>query len=116
MATTPTKIGPELQVNLGSQQNNDQRRPHVAAVTDGRFFVTFNDDVSGNGTDVDIYGQFINPGGGVSGTNVTVEFDFGVQFDHAVAPRTTGAGAGGAVVVWADETIADIQLAVISSA
>ena len=44
MANNFTPVGNEIQVNLAPNQNLDQFDPDVAALTDGRFFVAFDDD------------------------------------------------------------------------
>ena len=118
MATQFIKVGSEFQANLAPQQDNSQTDPDIAVVTDGRFLAVFEDQfVGGPSPDNNIIGQFFNPSGAFSGGNFIIESDAGDQRDPAVAPRTTGAGAGGAVVVWEDTTSAagDIQLVVISS-
>jgi hypothetical protein len=118
MATQFVKVSSEFQVNLAPQQDNSQTDPDIAVVPDGRFLTVFEDEfVNGPTADNNIIGQFFNRDGSFSGGNFGIETDAGVQRDAAVAPRTTGSGAGGAVVVWEDTTSAagDIQLAIISS-
>ena len=44
MANNFTPVGNEIQVNLAPNQDGDQFDPDIAALTDGRFFVAFDDD------------------------------------------------------------------------
>ena len=94
MANNFTPVGNELQVNLAPNQDFDQFDPDVAVLTDGRFFVAFEDDDG----DPDIIGQFVNPDGTLSGSNIDIDIGAGFQEDPAVAARLGGA----AIVVWAD--------------
>ena len=109
MANNFTPVGNELQVNLAPNQDFDQFDPDVAVLTDGRFFVAFEDDDG----DSNIIGQFVNPDGTPSGSNIDVEIDAGDQLELAVAQRASGA----AIVVWHDEGASDeIHYAIVSSA
>ena len=65
MANNFTPVGNEIQVNQPPEQVNPQSNADVAVMTDGRFFVAFQDDFDGDG-DIDIMGQFVNPDGTVS--------------------------------------------------
>ena len=59
-----------------------------------------------------IIGQFVNPDGTLSGSNIDIEIDAGYQFDPAVAQRAGGA----AVVVWEDDAASDeIHYSIVSA-
>ena len=93
MATNFVRIGTEHQVNLPNSTNGDQFDPDVAALTDGRFFVAYEDEDSPS--DGEIIGQFVNADGALSGSPFYVEGDPGDQDNPAVAARP----GGGAIVV-----------------
>jgi hypothetical protein len=107
MATRFNRIGAEFQVNQAPGQDNSQTDVDVAALSDGRFLVVFEDTG-------DIGGQFVNANGTLSGASLVAPnvpgpiADFGS--DPAVAQRTGGA----AVVVWSNSGAT--ELAVINSA
>ena len=108
MANNFTPVGSELQVNQDPNQNFDQVDPDVAVLTDGRFFVAFEDNEGIR----NIFGQFVNPDGTLSGSNIDIGIDTSEQADAAVAQRAAGA----AVVVWTDATVGfDIQYSIVSS-
>ena len=109
MARNFSPVADEIQVNLNPNQNLYQLDPDVAVLTDGRFFVAFED----NDVNFNIIGQFVNPDGTHSGSNINIDIGAGDQFDPAVAQRSGGA----AIVVWEDNnTSDDIQYSIISSA
>src|SRR5687768_5862294 len=108
MANNFTPVGNELQFNLAPNQNDDQDDNDVAALTDGRFFVAFEDD----DLDENIVGQFVNPDGTLSGGNIDIDVTAASdQADPAVAQRALGA----AVVVYEDSTSDDIHYKIVSS-
>lgn len=104
----------EQQINQSPGQDNLQADADIATLTDGRFFVVFEDlFASGN---IDIGGQFVLANGTLTGTTLVngasptgIEVDAGDQTNPAVAWRTGGA----AVVVWEDA--GDIELAIIDA-
>ena len=107
MARNFSPVADEIQVNLGLNQNLDQDYPDVATLTDGRFFVTFEDGDGDN-----ILGQFVNPDGTLSGGNIDIEVDAGDQYSPAVARRADGS----AVVVWEDNASSyEVHYAIVSS-
>ena len=109
MANNFTPVGNELQINLAPNQNDDQDDNDVAALTDGRFFVAFEDEDLG---DENIVGQFVNPDGTLSGVNINIDVTAASdQADPAVAQRALGA----AVVVYEDSTSDDIHYKIVSS-
>src|SRR5262245_30274900 len=61
MANNFSPIGTEVQTH--SNASDAETDPDIAAMTDGRFFVAFERDVSGN---LEIRGQFVNPDGTLS--------------------------------------------------
>ena len=107
MATNFIPVGNELQVNLAP--NGDQDDNDTAALTDGRFFVAFED----NDLDDNIIGQFVNPDGTLAGININIDVSAAsAQSDPAVAQRAGGA----VVVVWDEDVAEDIHYAIVSSA
>ena len=114
MATNIDLLGSELQVNIAPHQNNDQLDPDVTALTDGRFFVVYEDEVAGGNTN--IFGAFFNPDGSTAVAEIDVISEADLQDNPSVASRLGGA----AVVVYEDDnhsaTDPDIYLAVVSSA
>jgi hypothetical protein len=116
MATRFIPVGSEFQVNQGFTDGS-QDDADIAVLSDGRFFVAYERGFGGGSSDIDIRGQIVNTDGTL-GPFALPTVDLGVQVNPAVAPRTTGAGAGGAVVVWEDQNVGsgDIQLAIINSA
>lgn len=94
MAVNFTRIGNEFQAN--DVLANDQEDPDMAALTDGRFGVAYEHEVSG--PDLDIWFQFLNSDGTRSGSGLQIDQDSGFQVDPVVAPRL----GGGAVIVWHD--------------
>ncbi len=118
MAVNFTRVGQEVQVNTSTQ--NAQYRPDVAVTTSGRFFVAWTSDQSIVG-DLDLYGQFFNPDGTRSGSQVQIDTD---GADNAGDDQTSIAVASrpgdGVVVVYRDTDLngyssSDISLRTISS-
>src|SRR5262245_20816833 len=107
MANNLTPVGNEIQVNLSPNQNLSQSDPDVAALTDGRFFVAFEDDGS------NIVGQFVNPDGSLSGINLDIDIGAGDQFQPTVAERAAGA----AIIAWEDDAASqEIQYSIVTAA
>src|SRR5215470_8161933 len=96
MATKLSPVGTEFRVNQVT--SNSQDLPDIAPLSDGRFVVVYQSDVTGNLTDIDIYGQFVNANGTLSGNTIAIAGPTGVQGDPAVAAR----GDGGFTTVWQD--------------
>ena len=115
MATRFIARGPERQINVPPQQDGVQLDSDITSVTDGRFFVAFQDQISG--IDSDVIGHFFNTDGTLSGGSIVLGQASDNQLSTAVAPRISGAGAGGVIVVWEDRSInaGDIELAIISA-
>src|SRR5262245_15661192 len=109
MANNLSPVGTEVQVNLVPNQNGDQAHPEIATLTDGGFFIAFEDfDANDN-----IIGQFVDPDGTLSGGNIDIDVGGGNQFNPAVAARA----GGGAIVVWDDVAAGnDTQYSIVSSA
>ena len=85
-------------------------------MTDGRFFVAYTDVFNAGGDPGDIYGQFINADGTLSGAAIRIDFLIEEQDVPAVAARQ----GGGAVVVYTTEgpsngANTDIYLRTVSS-
>src|SRR4051794_36297163 len=96
MATRLIPVGSEFQVNQATPKS--QFLPDVVALTDGRFAVVYGNDFP----DFDIYGQFVNPNGTISGTTLLIEQPTGFQLDPAAAPRLDSGFVGGFTTVWED--------------
>lgn len=52
-----------LPVNIANSSNNEDDVAEVYNSTSNQFFVVYENDVSGNGSNIDIYGQFISASG-----------------------------------------------------
>src|SRR5262249_5363145 len=72
--------------------------PDIAPLSDGRFVVVYQHFFFADGSDIDIYGQFVNPNGTLSGSTIFVAGPSGIQDTPAVAAR----GDGGFTTVWQD--------------
>lgn len=97
MAVNFTPVGQEAQVNADAV-NLDQYDADAAALTDGRFAVVYTRQFNTT-DDWDIYLQFVNADGTLSGAHLPIDINGGAQITAAVAPRL----GGGAVVVWQDQ-------------
>jgi FG-GAP-like repeat len=92
MASKLTPVGSEFQVNqnlgAGTGINNDQSLPDIAPLNDGRFAISYVSKLSG--TDWDIFGQFVDPMGSLSGPIRFINTFAGIQSNPASTPRTDG--------------------------
>src|SRR5690349_5038953 len=103
MATNLLRVGVERQVNLAPNDNVNQLASDAAVMSNGRFFVVYEDD---GGAATDVAGQFI----GADGT--LAEHSFGdtgpaSSTGNQTAPATTSRLNGGALVAWTDEPTSD---------
>ncbi|MDD3906380.1 MAG: DUF1573 domain-containing protein [Candidatus Omnitrophica bacterium] len=55
-------------VNIANSSNNEDNVAEVYNSTSSQFFVVYENDVSGNGSNIDIYGQFISASGQPAGS------------------------------------------------
>jgi hypothetical protein len=94
MATKLIPVGAEFQVNQITPR--DQVGADVVALSDGRFAVVYGSNI--NNGDTDVYGQFVNANGTVSGMTLLIEQPTGLQFNPAAAARLDG----GFTTVWED--------------
>ena len=110
MARRLTTVGTEFQVNQAPGQNNGQLNPDAVALSDGRFFVGFEDD--GRRwrprhrrpvRQPQRHALRSKPGIRRHGSGGWRHCD--IEFDPAVAARTTGAGAGGVVAVYENRAL-----------
>ena len=96
------RIGSEVQINLDPNVDHDQLHPDVALMTDGRFFVAYEDQNSPDFPRTSrLSASSSMPPGPCRRTRLMStgpEFDGGIQINPAVAPRANGA----AIVVWQD--------------
>src|SRR4051794_18871104 len=90
------RVGTEFQVNQLAARS--QTEPDVTALVDGRFLVTYTNFFNDQGTDRDIYGQFVTRAGAPSGSFLQIDHPGGIQWESAVAPRLDG----GFTTVWWD--------------
>jgi hypothetical protein len=97
MANRLTPAGSEFQVNQGIT-GNSQQDPDVVPVADGRLAVVYEHFAHADGSDIDIYAQYINTNGTVSGAPITLWPGGGIQQNPAAAPRADA----GFSVVWED--------------
>src|SRR5215467_15016924 len=96
MSAKLNPVGSQFQVNQITA--NPQDSPDIVALSDGRFVVVYNSAFNNTGTDIDIYGQFVNPNGTLSGGLIPIANPGGIQDDPAVAARS----GGGFTTVWQD--------------
>jgi hypothetical protein len=96
MATKLSPVGSQFQVNQITA--NDQTVPDITPLSDGRFVVVFNSFFDAPGTDIDVYGQFVNANGTLSGGSIPIAAPNGIQQNPAVAARSDG----GFTTVWQD--------------
>jgi hypothetical protein len=93
--TTGTPQGPPFLVNTFTV--GFQGTPSIAATADGGFVVGWEGDVSGNGTDYDVFAQRFDSSGTAVGTEFQVNSaTLGYQYGSSIAPVP----GGGFVVVW----------------
>jgi Ca2+-binding RTX toxin-like protein len=90
-----TKIGGEFVVTNAS---DSQWTPAVAALTDGRFFVVW-EDLAGDGSGSAIKGQVFTAGGDKSGEAFTINTS---TADDQTDPTVTALANGDAFVTWTD--------------
>jgi hypothetical protein len=96
MATKLSPVGSQFQVNQVTSL--DQFAPEITPLSGGGFVVVYTHVVLSNGSNLDLYAQFVNPNGTLSGALIPVETDGGIQRDPAVAARA----GGGFTTVWRD--------------
>src|SRR5262245_11736785 len=89
-------VGSQLQVNLIT--DHDQSYFDTVSLSDGRYVVVHHSYFNAEFTDIDIYGQFVNPNGTLSGSFIPITTPGGIQDDPAVAARN----GGGFTTVWRD--------------
>jgi hypothetical protein len=96
-------------------QTDNQERPEVATLSNGNFVVTYEDQVSGSGTNTDIMVAIVSAAGAVtvSGT-IQAASGPGPERDPDVAALRNG----GFVFVWTDPdtSVSDIRAAILSNA
>src|SRR5262245_60022422 len=90
-----TKIGGEFTIDSSSSDTAD---PAVAALTDGRFIVVW-EDMAGDGSGSAIRGQVFTAGGDKSGEEFTVNTS---AADDQKDPTVTALANGDAFVTWTD--------------
>ncbi len=94
-------VGPEVQVNTAT--GSSQERPHVAALSNGGFVITWDDNAGNDGSGWGVFGQRYDAQGQAQGGNfIANTFTSSTQQYNDVA-GWAGAGAVGAGfgVVWA---------------
>ena len=97
-----TKIGGEFTINSSSSDTAD---PAVAALTDGRFIVVW-EDMAGDGSGSAIKGQVFTSGGLKSGEAFTVNTS---TTDDQKYPTVTALANGDAFVTWTDYDGCDLR-------
>ena len=103
-SATGTKLGSEFRVNQSFTDYN-QRTPAVAALTDGRFVVTWVSEGQRFENSVDVYGKIYSAGGLPSGG----EFLVNTATNVCGNPTAAATADGGFVVTWMEKDVVTIS-------
>ncbi len=103
LSPTGSKVGGEFLINQFTSFN--QRTPTVAALSDGRFVVSWVSEQQRADLAVDIYARLFTAAGAGSGGEILVDTSTNV----CANPNVIGTASGGFIVAWSEKDLTSIR-------